>query len=51
MNITSLMNIIFQYSEYGLELYSLDNGKTKFFDLLQMIMFYQLNKVNILQKD
>ena len=36
---------IFQYTDYGIALFSLDNGKTKFFDLVQMIDFYQLNQV------
>jgi hypothetical protein len=35
----------FQYTDYDIALFSLDNGKTKFFDLLQMIEFYQLNQV------
>ena len=36
---------MFQYTEYNIELYSLDNGKTKFFDLIQMIEFYMINQV------
>ncbi len=38
-------NHFFQYTDYDIALFSLDNGKTKFFDLLQMIEFYQLNQV------
>ncbi len=30
--------------------YSLDEGKTKFFDLLQLVEFYQLNKGSLLTK-
>jgi len=41
---------ILTYNEYDIELYSLDNGKTKFFDLIQIVEFYRVNQGELMTK-